>query len=115
MEKNGDQLIEDETEEVEEEESHLGVDWLATPAGTGGTCTKSGDSLPGAPTVTYSCCHKSRAVSLLSCCMMEPREMLCIYVVCLRDKQTPSKCSILEEFFFLSFSAGVIDIRLSKE
>ncbi len=29
-----------------EEESHLGAEWLATAAGTGGTCTESGDSLP---------------------------------------------------------------------
>lgn len=66
-----------EEEEVEEaEESHLGADWLATPAGTGGTCTESRDSLPGASMETYGCCHGSRAASLLSHHMMEPREIL---------------------------------------
>lgn len=43
--------MQDETEEVqvEEDESHLGADWLATLAGTGVTCTESGDSLLGPP------------------------------------------------------------------
>lgn len=59
-----------------EKERHLGADWLATAAGTGGTCIESRDSVLGALMKTYGCCHRSRAVSLLSRCMMEPREML---------------------------------------
>lgn len=60
----------------EEERSYLGFNWVATPAGTGGTCTESQDSQPGAPAETYGCCHRSMSLFLLSRCMTEPRETL---------------------------------------
>lgn len=92
--RDGAQLKEDGWDETEEEEeSCLGADWLATRAGTGGTCTESWDSLPGAPVETYGRCHRSRATSLLSRCMMEPREILHYGALYPTDRHTPSRSS----------------------